>query len=106
MGRVQLRELAHSRAGDKGDTVNLSVIPYRDEDYELLCQEVTVDRVRHLFRGICKGEIVRYEIPGIPALNFVLKEALGGGVTQSLALDVHGKSYSSLLLSLEFEVPD
>ncbi len=106
MRRVQLRQIAHSRTGDKGDAANLSLIPYRDEDYNLLCREVTVERVRELFQGLCKGEIVRYEVPGIPALNFVLKAALGGGVTKSLALDAHGKSYSSLLLSMEINVPD
>ena len=104
--RIQLREIAHSRAGDKGDAVNLSVIPYREEDYPTVVGEVTVERVRELFWGVCHGEIERYEVPGISSLNFVLHESLGGGVTKSLALDAHGKSYSSLLLSLEIDVPE
>jgi hypothetical protein len=106
MIRIQLREIAHSRSGDKGDAVNLSVIPYREEDYDLVCREVTVERVRALFRNICHGEIVRYEVPNVFALNFVLENCLGGGVTKSLALDTHGKSYSFLLLSLEIDVPE
>ena len=103
--RIPLREIAHSRAGDKGDAVNLSVIPYREEDYQTVLREVTVDRVRELFWGVCHGDIERYEVPGISSLNFVLHESLGGGVTKSLALDAHGKSYSSLLLTLEIDVP-
>ena len=106
MRRVQLREIAHSRSGDKGDAVNLSVIPYREEDYGLVCREVTVKRVRALFKDICRGEIVRYEVPNVSALNFVLEDCLGGGVTKSLALDTHGKTYSFLLLSMEIEVPE
>ena len=106
MKRVQLREIAHSRSGDKGDAVNLSVIPYREEDYELVRREVTAERVRALFKDICRGEIVRYEVPNVSALNFVLENCLGGGVTKSLALDTHGKSYSFLLLSMEIDVPE
>ena len=106
MKRVQLREIAHSRSGDKGDAVNLSVIPYREEDYDLVRREVTVERVRALFKDICDGEIVRYEMPNVSALNFVLENCLGGGVTKSLALDMHGKSYSFLLLSMEIDVPE
>ena len=106
MKRVQLREIAHSRSGDKGDAVNLSVIPYREEDYELVRREVTAERVRALFKDIWRGEIVRYEVPNVSALNFVLENCLGGGVTKSLALDTHGKSYSFLLLSMEIDVPE
>ena len=106
MRRIQLREIAHSRTGDKGDIANLSVIPFREEDYALILQEVTVERVRERFKGICRGEIIRYEVPGIKALNFVLKDALGGGVTRSLALDLHGKAYSSHLLGMELNVPE
>lgn len=106
MRRVQLREIVHSRSGDKGNAVNLSVIPYREEDYDLVCREVTVKRVRALFKDICRGEIVRYEVPNVSALNFVLEDCLGGGVTKSLALDTHGKTYSFLLLSMEIEVPE
>jgi len=102
---VQLRRIAHSRAGDKGTTSNISVIAYRVEDYPLLERHVTAGRVKEHFRGIVRGEVERYELPRIGALNFVLHEALEGGVTRSLALDAHGKSLSSAILSLEIPAP-
>lgn len=98
---MRLREIAHARAGDKGTTLNLSVIAYRPEHYALLARVVTAERVREHLRGIVRGEVVRYELPRLGALNFVLRDALGGGVTRSLALDAHGKSLSAALLSLE-----
>jgi len=101
---LQLRQIAHSRTGDKGNTANISVIAYRAEDYALLEKHVTVERVQDLFRGIVTGAVVRYTLPQIGALNFVLEGALGGGVTRSLALDAHGKGLSSAMLSLE--LPD
>jgi hypothetical protein len=100
---MKLRDIAHSRTGDKGNICNISVIAYRPDDYELLCKEVTAARVKDHFAGIVHGEVVRYELPGIAALNFVLKDALGGGVTRSLGLDAHGKSLSSRLLDLDIE---
>jgi hypothetical protein len=104
MAALKLREIAHSRAGDKGNISNISLIPYRAEDYELLLREVTPRRVKEWMGGIVKGEVRRYELPKIAALNFVLEDALGGGVTRSLALDAHGKSLSSLLLEMEIEI--
>jgi hypothetical protein len=101
---MKLRAIAHSRTGDKGDTSNISVIAYRDEDYPLLVEHVTAERVKAHFAGSVYGEVTRYELPRIGALNFVLRKALGGGVTRSLALDAHGKSLSSALLDLE--LPD
>jgi len=98
---MKLRELAHSRTGDKGNIVNLSVIAYREEDFPLLREKLTAERVKAHFSGIVKGEVQRYELPLIGALNFVLHDALGGGVTRSLALDKHGKSMSSFLLDME-----
>jgi hypothetical protein len=98
---LRLREIAHARAGDKGDTANISVIAYHAEDYALLEKHVTAERVKDHLRGIAAGEVVRYTLPRIGALNFVLTGALGGGVTRSLALDAHGKSLSSAILSLE-----
>jgi hypothetical protein len=103
---VQLREIAHSRAGDKGDTANVSVIAHRAEDYPRLERHVTAERVRKHLRGVVRGQVVRYELPRIGALNFVLHEALGGGVTRSLALDAHGKSLSSAILSLQIPDPE
>jgi hypothetical protein len=101
---MKLREIAHSRAGDKGDHSTISVIAYRDEDYPLLEKQVTAERVKAHFAGTVKGEVLRYTMPNIGALNFVLKNALGGGVTRSLALDIHGKSFSSAML--ELDIPD
>lgn len=98
---MKLRELAHSRTGDKGNIVNLSVIAYREADFPLLREKVTAAAVKAHFSGIVKGEVVRHELPLIGALNFVLHDALGGGVTRSLALDKHGKSLSSALLDME-----
>ncbi len=101
---MRLRELAHARTGDKGDTSQISVIAYDEGDFAFLAEHVTVERVRTLFAGVVKGEVRRYELPGLGALNFVMEQALGGGVTRTLALDAHGKSLSSLLL--ELDVPD
>ena len=104
---MKLREIAHSRTGDKGNTSNISVIAYRREDYPLLLAQVTAERVRLHFGGVVEGEVVRYELPNIAALNFVMSQTLGGGVTRSLALDAHGKSLSSALLDLDITaLPD
>ena len=98
---MKLREIAHSRTGDKGNISNISVIAYDAKDYPLLVAQVTADRVKAHFAGIVAGEVVRYELPNLAALNFVMDQALGGGVTRSLALDAHGKSLSSALLDLD-----
>jgi hypothetical protein len=98
---MKLREIAHSRTGDKGDTSNISVIAYDRADYALLERHVTAERVAEHFAGIVRGEVTRYTLPQLGALNFVLRRALGGGVTRSLALDAHGKCLGSALLALE-----
>ena len=98
---MRLRDIAHSRTGDKGDTCNVSVIAYELRDYERIRTEVTAARVRALFARVVQGDVVRYELPQLGALNFVMTRALGGGVTRSLALDAHGKSLSSALMNLE-----
>lgn len=98
-----LREIAHSRTGDKGNISNISLIAFDAKDYPLLKEKVTAAVVKDLFKEIVKGEVVRYEMPAIGALNFVMKEALGGGVTKSLAIDAHGKSLSSALLGLDID---
>lgn len=104
--RVDLHCLAHGRAGDKGDRLNVSVIAYRPEFYRLLVAEVTVERVRSLFADRRPGAITRYELPRLGALNFVLDDVLDGGVNASLNLDGHGKSLSFRLLELEIEVDE
>src|SRR6201993_3635632 len=104
---MKLRDIAHSRTGDKGNISNISVIAYDEKHYPLLLAEVTPARVKAHFAGIVEGEVVRYELPNISALNFVMSRALGGGVTRSLALDAHGKSLSSALLDLDIDAdPD
>ena len=101
-----LREIAHARAGDKGDTCNIGVIAYAPEFYPLIVEQVTVDRVREHFRGLVAGPITRYELPNVDAINLVLERSLGGGVTRSLSLDPHGKSYSALILTMRISVDD
>ena len=95
-----LRDIAHTRSGDKGDTSNISVIAFDPADFARLKRDVTVEKVKALLGGMVQGEIERHELPGLGALNFVLHRALAGGVTRSLALDIHGKSLGSLLLSM------
>jgi hypothetical protein len=103
---VKLREIAFARSGDKNNVSNVGVIPFRPEDFDLVKEQVTVERVAELYAGAVHGKVTRFELPGIKALNFVLEEALGGGVSRSLALDTHGKNYGSLILHLDVEVPD
>jgi hypothetical protein len=102
--RVQLRQIAHARAGDKGDTSNVSLIVDDPRHYADVCAAVTASRVKTWFGPLVEGGVVRYEIPSLNALNFVMRRALAGGVTRSLALDPHGKSRSSLLLDLEIDL--
>jgi len=97
----KLYDLAHCRAGDKGNTSILSLIAYRPEDYPLLVRAVTVEAVARHLRGIVRGEIRRWELPQLGALQFVCERSLAGGVTTSLALDAHGKSLSYALLEME-----
>lgn len=106
MAKVMLREIAHSRAGDKSNTSTLSLIPYEERHYELLKREVTAQRVQEYFKGICYGPVHRYEVDGISSLLFVLEEALDGGNTRSLRVDGYGKSLSAYLISMEIDVPD
>jgi hypothetical protein len=100
---MRLRRIAHSRTGDKGDTSNISVIAYDPADYALIARKVTAERVRAHFAGLVTGEVVRYELPSLGALNFVMRGALRGGVTRSLALDAHGKCLGSAILDLEID---
>lgn len=101
---MKLREIAHSRAGDKGNTVNISIIAYDPDKYPLLEKHVTAERVKERLKEIVQGDVVRYELPNIGALNFVMHKALGGGVTRTLAIDLHGKSLSAAILDME--MPD
>jgi hypothetical protein len=98
-----LRDIAHTRTGDKGNRSTLSVIAYDKKDFALLEQHLTPERVRQHYAGIVHGPVERYSLPQLGALNFVMHKALGGGVTRSLALDAHGKCLSAKLLSLVIE---
>lgn len=101
---MKLYKLAHSRAGDKGNVSNISVIAYKSEDYNHIKKYVTVEKVKEHFKGIVNGSVTRYEFAQLGALNFVMSEALGGGVTRSLRLDIHGKALSGVMLDME--IPD
>jgi|SRR6185436_7706065 hypothetical protein len=104
--KVQLVKLAHARSGDKGDTANVGLIALRDEIYPLLVREVTAERVKAHFKGICKGQVERFELPNLGALNFLLHESLGGGGTLSLMTDAQGKTFSTALLRMMVEISD
>jgi hypothetical protein len=101
---MKLREVAHARAGDKGSISNIGVFVFDEKDYPPLLRHLTPERVSEHFAGIVQGTVVRYELPKIGGMNFVMHHALNGGVTRSLALDAHGKCFSSILLDLE--LPD
>ncbi len=103
---MKLREFAYSRSGDKGDIVNLCVFVYDDDNWEVLRRELTVEKVRDKFGSLVDGEITRYELPGTKGLNFVMTEALGGGVSMSLRTDPHGKSYQSLILEIDIDADE
>ena len=104
--KVKLVKLAHARSGDKGDTANIGLIALRDDIYPILVREVTAERVKQHFKGICLGDVERFELPNLGALNFLLHESLGGGGTLSLMTDAQGKTFSTALLRMEIDVPD
>lgn len=106
MARVKLIRIAHARSGDKGDTANVGLIALRAEYYPALVREVTAERVKEHFRGICEGTVERFEVPNLGALNFLLHQSLDGGGTLSLKTDAQGKTYSSALLRMEIDVED
>ena len=100
---MKLYELAHSRAGDKGNTLTLSLIPYREEDYALLHERVTAERVKDHLKEIVRGDVTRYELPNISAFLFVCDKALSSGVTTSWVMDAHGKTLSYALLEMALD---
>ena len=101
---MQLRNIAYSRSGDKGNRSTLSVIAYDIQHFPAIERALTAERVKQHYAGIVKGEVDRYVLPQLGALNFVLHSALGGGVTRSLCLDAHGKCLASAILSLDIDV--
>lgn len=98
---MKLKEIAHSRTGDKGNISIISVIAYKEENYALIKEKITESCLKEYFKDIVHGSITRYEVDSICALNFVMEDALGGGVTRSLAIDMHGKTLGSALLEME-----
>jgi len=98
---MKLKEIVHARTGDKGDISNISLIAYQETDYNLMKEFITEEKIKEYFGEICKGEVERYEMDQLWAMNFVLHHTLGGGVTRSLALDKHGKSLGMALLEME-----
>ena len=104
--KVSLLKLAHARSGDKGDTANVGVIALREDIYPILAREVTSESVKNHFKGICKGDVERFELPNLGALNFLLHESLGGGGTLSLMTDAQGKTFSTGLLRMIVDIPD
>jgi len=98
---MKLRDIAHSRTGDKGNISVISLIAYKKEDYDLLKKVATEEKVADYFKEIVNGKVSRYELPNLHALNFVMESALGGGVTRSLAIDMHGKTLGFALLEME-----
>jgi hypothetical protein len=104
--KLPLIKIAHARSGDKGDTANIGLIALKPVYYPILVKQVTAERVKAHFKGICKGDVERFELPNLGALNFLLHEALGGGGTITLKHDAQGKTLSTALLRMEIEVPD
>ena len=103
MAECLLKDVAHGRSGDKGNISNICLYARDPKDYELLRRQVTAEKVKEHFRGIVFGEVVRYEMPTLNGFNFVMKEALGGGATQSLRLDTLGKTMASALMRMKIE---
>jgi len=104
LSKRKLIEIAHARSGDKGDLVNIGLIARKPEDYPILVREVTADRVKQHFAGVCRGNVERFELPNLGALNFLLHQALDGGGTMALKADPQGKTYSAALLRMEIDI--
>jgi len=104
--KIELTKLAHARSGDKGDTANVGVIALKDEIYPILVREVTMEKVKEHFGAMVKGDVERFELPNLKALNFLLHESLGGGGTLSLMTDAQGKTFSTALLRMKIDLSD
>jgi hypothetical protein len=106
MRKKRIVEIAHARSGDKGDISNVGLIARDENTYQILKEQVTAARVKEHFGALVKGEVIRYELPNILALNFVMHGALGGGGARSLRIDSLGKTMAGALLRLEVELDD
>jgi hypothetical protein len=102
--KIKLIDICHGRSGDKGDAANIGLIAYDDKGWEIIKKHVTTEKVKKHFNGICQGDVERFELPNIRALNFLLHNTLGGGGTVSLKFDAQGKTLASALLRMELEV--
>ena len=105
MTRIRLEEIAHARSGDKGDGSNVGLIAYTDRGYAFIKGAVTAERVKAHFHAICHGEVERFEVPNLKALNFLLHDSLGGGGSESVKTDAQGKTHGQALLRMELELP-
>lgn len=101
--KIKLGDIAHARSGDKGDGSNVGIFAANAEDYALLKRVLTPERVKEHFKGICKGDVTRYEMDNLLALNFLLQDSLGGGGSESLKTDAQGKTHGLGLLEMEIE---
>jgi hypothetical protein len=104
--KTQLRRLAFARSGDKGNTANIGLIALTEPVYPVLVSQVSSSRVKEHFAGVCRGEVERFELPNLFALNFLLHGSLGGGGTVSLMLDAQGKTFGAALLGMEIDVSE
>ena len=104
MSKVKLIDIAHGRSGDKGDAANIGLIAYDDKGFEIIKKYLTAERVKKHFEGICHGDVERFELPNLRALNFLLHNTLGGGGTVSLKHDEQGKTLAAALLRMEIEI--
>ena len=104
--KIRLAEIAHARSGDKGDGSNVGLIADSPAAFEVIRREVTAARVKAHFREVCRGEVERFEVPNLLALNFLLHDSLGGGGTESLKNDAQGKTHGQGLLQMEIDAPD
>jgi hypothetical protein len=104
--KIPLHRIAHARSGDKGDASNVGLIANSPEAFQVILDQVTVERVQEHFRHVCRGRVERFEVPNLLALNFMLHDSLGGGGTESLQIDAQGKTHGQGLLQMEVEVPE
>lgn len=101
--KIRLLDIAHGRSGDKGDAANVGIIAYDDDGYTIIKKHLTANVIKKYFDGICLGEVERFELPNLKALNFLLHNTLGGGGTVSLKHDAQGKTLAAALLRMEIE---
>lgn len=101
MARVQLREIAQARSGDKGNMVDISLFAPNEEWYEVFAEQITAEKVKEHFEGLVEGEVTRYEVPNIQALKFVCTNALNGGGSSSIRMDNLGKCFGTNLLRMK-----